>query len=175
MQITVIPADRWIRCDADSARLPEWPFSDVAIHAIQWDGSSGWIEYAGTPKPPNEPLESDAMLQPYVGALAAYLASLQVDPGPPEPVPQWGHFGELLAADAAVNAMVATAASAAPVLHLMLGVGLGQAAQGDPKTFLAAWSTALASGLAAPSLAAHVVDLGTSCDLPENFLAQLNP
>jgi len=107
--------------------------------------------------------ETDLFVAPYVEP-----------PPPPPPVAQWVLFGSLLAADTSVNAMVATAAAAAPVLHLMLGVGLGQAAQGDPKTFLAAWSTALASGLATPTLAAHVVDLGTSCDLPEYFLAQLN-
>jgi len=143
----------------------------LCVNYAVWDGISDW-------QPPDGHELVSADLQ--IGS------RYEQDPGtqewvivesPPAPqgLPQWVHFGELLAADAAVNAMVATAASAAPVLHLMLGVGLGQAAQGDPKTFLAAWSTALASGLATPTLAAHVVDLGTSCDLPENFLAQLNP
>ncbi len=143
----------------------------LCVNYAIWDGISDW-------QPPENHTLVAADLQ--IGS------RYEQDPGtqewtrvesPPAPqgLPQWVHFGELLAADSAVNAMVATAASAAPVLHLMLGVGLGQAAQGDPKTFLAAWSTALASGLAAPSLAAHVVDLGTSCDLPADFLAQLNP
>ena len=99
-------------------------------------------------------------------------------PEPPvlfAPGPQWIQFGALLASDPGVNAMVATAASAAPVLHLMLGVGLGQAAQGDSRTFAVAWSNAITAGLASPELTAHVASLGAGCDLPAEFLAQLNP
>jgi hypothetical protein len=143
----------------------------ICVNYTVWDGVSEW-------QPPESHILVDAPLQ--IGSRHEQdpetLEWVMVEaPPPPPPVPQWVQFGELLAADDAVNTMVATAASAAPVLHLMLGVGLGQAAQGDPKTFLAAWSTALASGLATPTLAAHVVDLGTSCDLPAEFLAQLNP
>jgi hypothetical protein len=143
----------------------------LCVNYTVWDGVSDW-------QPPEGHVLVDAPLQ--IGS--RYEQDPQTQkwllveaPPPPTPQPQWVQFGELLAADSAVNAMVAAAASAAPVLHLMLGVGLGQAAQGDPKTFLAAWSTALASGLATPTLAAHVVDLGTSCDLTAEFLAQLNP
>lgn len=143
----------------------------LCINYIVWDGVSEW-----------QPPEGHVLVSPSLQLGSRYeqdpesLEWVMVEPPPPpDPVPQWVQFGELLAADTAVNTMVATAAAAAPVLHLMLGVGLGQAAQGDPKTFLAAWSTALASGLATPTLAAHVVDMGTSCDLPDEFLAQLNP
>lgn len=143
----------------------------LCVNYTVWDGVSDWQPPEGHVLVPaaleiGSRYEQDANTQEWL---------LVEAPPPPPPVPQWVQFGELLAADAAVNTMVATAAAATPVLHLMLGVGLGQAAQGDPKTFLAAWSTALASGLASPTLAAHVVDLGTSCDLPAEFLAQLNP
>lgn len=106
--------------------------------------------------------ETDLFVAPYV------------EPPPPlPPEPQWVLFGSLLAADPDVNTMVATAASAAPVLHLMLGVGLGQAAQGDAQTFSAAWSRAVQAGLVTPTLAAHVVEMGGACDLPVEFLEQL--
>jgi hypothetical protein len=98
-----------------------------------------------------------------------------LDAPPLPPGPQWVQFGALLAADPSVNAMVASAAAGAPVLHLMLGVGLGQAAQGDVQTFSQAWSTAIAAGIVSPVLASHVVGLGESCDLPTEFLQQLNP
>ena len=68
---------------------------------------------------------------------------------------------------------VATAATAAPVLHLMLSVGLGQAAQGDPQTFSVAWANARAVGLVSPELAAHVATVGAGFDLPAEFLVQL--
>jgi len=96
-----------------------------------------------------------------------------VEPEPPEP--RWVEFGTALVADPGVNQMIGTAAATAPVLHLMLGVGLGQAAQGDPKTFLAAWTAAMGVGLASPDLAAHVAALATTYDLPAEFVAALNP
>lgn len=58
-------------------------------------------------------------------------------------------------------------------LHLMLGVGLGPAAQGDPQTFSVAWANARAAGLVSPKLAAHVAAIGAGYGLPAEFLAQL--
>ena len=93
---------------------------------------------------------------------------------PPAPViPQWVAFGAAIAGDAAVNTLVATAAQAAPVLHLMLGVGLGQAAQGDPQTFLAAWSAASAANLLTEELVDSLVSMGETYDLPESFLTAI--
>lgn len=176
MHVTVIPVDRFIRAGGQSANLPEWPFDDAGIHAIQWDGVNGEIEYTGQPKPPNESITDSLKLQPYIEALQTYLASQQEqEPSELPPVPQWVQFGAALAADSSVNAMVAAAATSAPVLHLMLGVGLGQAAQGDGKTFSAAWTAALQAGLVSDDLAAHVASIGNSFNLPADFLAGLNP
>ena len=87
MRITVIPADRWIRRDEVAVNLPEWPFEDAHIHAIQWLDSEGEIEYAGQPKPVNEVITDYAILEPYLEALDGYLASLALEPEPaPEPV-----------------------------------------------------------------------------------------
>ncbi len=95
-------------------------------------------------------------------------------PAPPVlPTPQWVAFGGALAADPAINTLVATAAADAPVLHLMLGVGLGQAAQGDSQTFLAAWGQAAAAGLATPELVAAVQAIAVNHDLPPEFIAGL--
>ena len=75
MRVTVIPADRWIRRDNDSANLPEWSFDDANIHAIQWYGTEGEIEYVGRPKPPNETLTDPTILTPYLEALDGFLNS----------------------------------------------------------------------------------------------------
>lgn len=89
------------------------------------------------------------------------------------PTPRWVQFAQSLAVDPAVNGLVATCATAAPVLHLMLGVGLGQAAQGDPTTFLAAWSDAVSAGLVSPELAAQMQTLASGFDLPAEFVEGL--
>jgi hypothetical protein len=73
MRVTIIPEDRWIRRDDDKAKLSEWPFDDTNIHAIQWYGEDGEIEFDGRPKPPNEPFTDPAILGPYLAALDSYL------------------------------------------------------------------------------------------------------
>jgi hypothetical protein len=84
MKVTIIPQDRWIRRDSTQANLPDWSFDDANIHAIQWDGAKGEIEYNGTPKRRNDSFTSAAILAPYLAALDAYLASIP-EPEPPEP------------------------------------------------------------------------------------------
>lgn len=92
----------------------------------------------------------------------------------PQPVAHWVQFAGMLATDPAVNQLVATAAAAAPVLHLMLGVGLGQAAQGEPATFLAAWDKARSSGLVSELVAEQVAAMAAAFDLPTDFVGALS-
>lgn len=139
------------------------------VNRTVWDGLSDWQPPVGT-----TPIEADLRLGcRYEQNPETSEWVLVEEPPAPPPVPQWVAFGAALAADPDVNAMVATAATAAPVLHLMLGVGLGQAAQGDAQTFSAAWANARSAGLVSAELAAHVADLGAGFDLPAAFLAQL--
>lgn len=93
------------------------------------------------------------------------------EPEPPEP--RWIQFGTALVADGAVNQFIGGLAQAMPVLHLMLGVGLGQAAKGDPATFLAGWTGARAAGAVAPALLAHLTAMAAAYDLPAEFIAGL--
>ena len=90
MKVTIIPEDRWIRRDGTQANLPDWSFDDANIHAIQWDGSKGEIEYNGTPKRRNDSFTSAAIIAPYLAALDAYLASI-VEPEP-EPAPPTSNY-----------------------------------------------------------------------------------
>ena len=86
MKVTIIPEDRWIRRDGTQANLLDWSFDDANIHAIQWDGAKGEIEYNGTPKPLNDSFTSSTIIAPYLAALDAYLASIP-EPEPTEPLP----------------------------------------------------------------------------------------
>lgn len=75
MRVTVIPGDRWVRRDDEAANLTDWPFADASIHAIQWYGTEGEIEYVGNPKPPNESFTDASRLDAYLAALDEYLAA----------------------------------------------------------------------------------------------------
>jgi len=95
------------------------------------------------------------------------------EPPPPPPEPRWVQFGAALVADPDINQFIGGIAQAAPVLHLMLGVGLGQAAQGDSRTFLTAWAGALAAGLVPKELVEHLQEAAAGFDLPAEFIAEL--
>lgn len=95
------------------------------------------------------------------------------EPPPPEPEPRWVEFGAALVADPDINQFIGGIAQAAPVLHLMLGVGLGQAAQGDSRTFLTAWAGTLAAELVPNELVEHLQRAAAGFDLPADFIAEL--
>lgn len=76
MRVTVIPEDKWVRKDNVAYNLPDWPFNDATIHAIQWHEDHGEIERNGTPKPQNEVITDASILQPYIEALDNYVAFL---------------------------------------------------------------------------------------------------
>lgn len=97
MKVTIIPEDRWIRRDGTQANLPDWPFSDANIHAIQWDGQAGEIEYNGTPSSPNSSFNDVAILTPYLAALDAYLANIP-EPTTPAPTSSYTAFWDALLA-----------------------------------------------------------------------------
>jgi hypothetical protein len=82
---------------------------------------------------------------------------------PPPPQPRWVQFGTALGADPQVNQFIGSLAQAAPVLHLMIGVGMGQAA----------WATGTEQDLITPELAGHVATLAEHFDLPAGFVAAL--
>lgn len=106
-----------------------------------------------------------------VGVLRRGWELVAVVPAPP--APRWVEFAGALVTDAAVNALVHSLEQQAPVLRSMIGVGLGQAAQGDPTTFLAAWGQAVASGLVPAELPAAMATLAAGFDLPTEFVEGL--
>jgi hypothetical protein len=85
--------------------------------------------------------------------------------------PRWIEFWAALPSD--VDALLAAARAASPRLELGLGVGLGKAADGDSRVFLAAWQSAKTLGLVAPELVQGIQMLATAHDLPPEFIGGL--
>lgn len=79
MKVTVIPDDHWIRRDDQAVTLPNWPFDDANIHAIQWEGDAGEMEFKGNPRPSNETFTDAERLAPYLEAMDEYLLSLAAE------------------------------------------------------------------------------------------------
>ena len=58
MKLTIIPSDNTVYIDGMALRVDCSSVADsgapgVAVHAVQWNGSTGWIEYVGDDRPPN--------------------------------------------------------------------------------------------------------------------------
>ena len=87
--------------------------------------------------------------------------------------PRWLEFGQTVQADPAINALLAMALQQAPALAMALSVGLGKAADGDSRVFLAAWGTARGLGLVSPELVASTQAAAEAHDLPAEFITGL--
>jgi hypothetical protein len=128
------------------------------------------ITAAGFTGPYTEPTY-DSTTQQLNWADGAYTITA-LPPLPPQP--RWVQFAQALAGSDEIKALLWTTEATNPVLREMLGVGLGQAAQGDPATFLAAWRQAMAAGLVLPELAAQMQALAEGFGLPAEFAEGLN-
>jgi hypothetical protein len=87
--------------------------------------------------------------------------------------PRWLEFGEAVQALPEINGLLGQALQSAPALAMALSVGLGKAADGDSRVFLAAWQTARGLGLVSTDLVAGLQMLATAHDLPPEFIAGL--
>lgn len=86
MRVTIIPADRMVMVDGE-ARAPLAFAIDPAIHAVQWHGDWGEVEFIATSpggKPPNEIITDMAPFQAAVDAWQAWM------PPAPPPLPEPG-------------------------------------------------------------------------------------
>jgi hypothetical protein len=91
------------------------------------------------------------------------------------PQPQWIEFGLALSGIPAVDDLLGAVEAANRPLERMLSGGMLQAAQGDARTFLAAWGHCLSVGLITAELVATVSALASDYDLPAAFIEALNP
>lgn len=87
--------------------------------------------------------------------------------------PQWLEFGAAVQADPQINGVLSVTLEVKPGLAMALPVGLGKAADGDPRVFLQAWSNARANGLVSQELAQAMAQQAQSFDLPPEFVAGL--
>jgi len=87
--------------------------------------------------------------------------------------PRWLEFGQVVQASAEINALLGKALIDAPALAMALSVGLGKAADGDSRIFLAAWRSAIGFGLINAELIALMQGVAQAHDLPAEFVAGL--
>lgn len=88
--------------------------------------------------------------------------------------PEWVAFGSTVTRLPAINVLLTSALSAgASALAFALAVGLGKAADGDPRVFLDAWSGAKTAGLVPPELTPPLQALAQQHHLPPEFVEAL--
>lgn len=85
--------------------------------------------------------------------------------------PRWLEFNEALPPE--VDPLLAAARTMSPRLGAQLEVGLGKAADGDIRVFLAAWQKARTVGLVSVEMTQALQQLATQHDLPPEFVAGL--
>jgi hypothetical protein len=85
--------------------------------------------------------------------------------------PRWIEFSDALPVE--VDGLLANAQAVRPSLAFRLAVGLGQAAQGDPRVFLSAWQTCRGIGLVPAEFEAGMQALAVHFDLPPEFIVGL--
>lgn len=86
---------------------------------------------------------------------------------------RWIEFGQVVQAEPKINALLGKALIDAPALAMALSVGLGKAADGDSRIFLAAWRSALGVGLINAELITLMQVAAQAHDLPAEFIAGL--
>jgi hypothetical protein len=86
MQVTIIADDGIVIVNGRA--LPVDLSALAGIHAVQWTGSSGWIEFKADGngnRDLNQTIDNFAVLQPYVDAWTNQLNNLPPPPTPPKP------------------------------------------------------------------------------------------
>lgn len=87
--------------------------------------------------------------------------------------PRWIEFGQVVQAEPRINALLGKALVDAPALAMALSVGLGKAADGDSRIFLAAWRSALSLGMINDELITLMQGAAQAHDLPADFIVGL--
>ncbi|WP_430735511.1 hypothetical protein [Halodesulfovibrio aestuarii] len=84
MNVTVIPADKFIQVDGVGFEPVEFEY-DEGVHAIQWDGVNGHIEFVTSDGGVMTTPVSQMEVQPYVDAWQAEKARLETEAAEPTP------------------------------------------------------------------------------------------
>lgn len=119
-RVTIVPADSLVIVDGRglnvSLSLPGH------VHAIQWDGRTGWVEHNdGMPNTPMTQAEYDVLVVP---ALAAWELARAAADAPPEPTPEEILASRLAAIKAKYDATFGRLRAAMAVAMLADGPGM---------------------------------------------------
>lgn len=119
-RVTIVPADSLVIVDGRGLNvnltLPGH------VHAIQWDGRTGWVEHNdGMPNTPMTQAEYDVLVVP---ALAAWESARAAADTPPEPTPAEVLASRLAAIEAKYEATLGRLRAAMAVAMLADGPGM---------------------------------------------------
>ena len=120
-RVTIVPADSLVIVDGRGLHVD---CSSLApdIHAIQWDGLTGWVEHNdGTPNTQVSQAEYDALI---ALALAAWESARAAADAPPEPTPEEILASRLAAIEAKYEAVLGRLRAAMAVAMLADGPGM---------------------------------------------------
>lgn len=177
MRVTIVPEDKLVIVNGE-ARSPLDFIVPSNIHAVQWYGTHGEVEFVGgsidVPKPQNEAITD---LAPFQAALDAWAAWTPPEPPPPPPPPPItmltrSQFFRMLARSGIVTPEEAVSSSQTGVMPPAIEAiitGLSPLDQADARILFATASVfEKANPLFAASLAAGIV---TEAQLDEFFTA----
>jgi len=152
-----------------------------SIFPASFAGLEDFHVYSVTPslEPEYDPTTHKLILQPFTGSGSSWTQAWTIEPLPAAELaalnpPQWQEFAAAVVMDPAINSMLtAVAAAGFPALAGGLQVGMGQAAEGKPQTFVTMWAGV--TPMLTEGLAAHLAAMATTYHLPAAFVANLNP
>ena len=86
MKVTIIPDDKFVSVDGVGYNVSMASVPSI-IHAVQWDGASGWIEYkdGAAGKPGNKEIDSIDEFEPVLALWKEADDAAKAPPPPPTP------------------------------------------------------------------------------------------
>lgn len=172
----------------------KWPYSlgqlrlDEPAQSFSWSPSDAELAHYGVYRvQPSDPPVADPAVEKVIQAQPTeidgkWVQRWELAPLSPEEQaayhaathpPRWLEFGQVVQAEPRINALLGRALVDAPALAMALSVGLGKAADGDSRIFLAAWKSALALELINDELITLMQGAAQAHDLPTEFIAGL--
>ena len=183
---------------ANLVRLKEgaviWPYSlgqlrlDEPAQSFSWSPSDAELAHYGVHRiEPSDPPTADPAVEKVIQSQPAeingkWTQQWELVPLTPEEQAayhaaahpaRWIEFGQVVQMSPEINALLGKALVDAPALAMALSVGLGKAADGDSRIFLAAWRSALGLGLINAELITLMQGAAQAHDLPAEFIAGL--
>jgi len=169
-----------------------WPYSlgqlrlEEPAQSFSWSPSDAELSHYGVHRvEPSDPPAADPAVEKVIQSQPVeingkWTQQWELVPLTPEELaayhaaaypPRWIEFGQAVQASPEINALLGVALLDAPALAMALSVGLGKAADGDARIFLAAWRSALGLGLINDEMITLMQGAAQAHDLPAEFIA----